>query len=498
MSTPPTLIVGWPSSWRLPGFAGETVVPAGQLSARDIPLQCLVVGSLLAGGTATAETVNDITSTDDANALFVAGSEVARQCYKALGIQGLKLKAMGLVEPSGAKGTVTVTIGGSWSASGSLGVWIDGEYAELGVASTDSQSDVAQHLGALPKNTWPVTGGNTGNVCTFTRKNKGLRGNDGSCYIDTKALPTGCTALLAGGTALPSKGTYSGVRFTGGSSSDDVTNALAAIFAGTYDRQAWAQADASNADKIRDQMVTKAGPQENRLEQAVFGTNASTSPTSLVQTTLNDVRVQVCWGKNFQSHPSEIAAVMAALRTVTEQDNPVAYYDDVKLPGIVGQLVDSNWPNNTALNTAITGGICALKSDARGDVYVTKSVCTYSLLGAVTDLRADSTYYITMADFFRKDIGLRWLTKIKPANPRVFDDPLSGDPDRPAGVWTPRDASRFLEGILREYEKNTWVVDVSANLPSSGWDDAAKRIVSVAPIKVTPANHQYGVSVRSI
>jgi hypothetical protein len=51
---------------------------------------------------------------------------------------------------------------------------------------------------------------------------------------------------------------------------------------------------------------------------------------------------------------------------------------------------------------------------------------------------------------------------------------------------------------LRSYEKANWICNVTQNLPRSGMNPNAPRIVSFVPTIVQPLNHQTEVTVAQV
>jgi phage tail sheath gpL-like len=331
-------------------------------------------------------------------------------------------------------------------------------------------------------------------VVTITRKSKGVRGNDGALYHDISQKPATTTFTLAGGSSL----TGGGFRFTGGTGADNVTNVLAVLFPGTWDYIGIAQNDTTNLGKFKTQLQTKAGILEGRLEEAVFGATGSLgAATSLAQTTCNEFRMNCAWQVNAESHPSEIAAIIAAKRAVTEGTDPVHVYDDEILTGIAPNRAAADIPAHATLKSAINNSVTPLLTQ-NGSVKIVMLITTYSLNGASPDYRCLQAYYVSMPDYARIDVGLQYISSVKPANPRVQADNATSEKQPVAGVWTPSRAVRFMVDIQREYENRSWFRNVDTNLATAFFNDTANRIEGVFPCPVTPGDHQFGVSIRQI
>ncbi len=505
---PPTIIIqGFSSTYKLPGFFAETVYGAGAITVGDIPLVCLVVGNKGSSGTAVADQdVVQILGINEADTQLQAGYEITQMAYMGLLEAGVLLYAAPNAEAGGAvAGTATLTFAGTATASGQWTVKIDGRVYTGGIANGDTPTTSAAAVVAAisADSRSPVTAGNVAGVVTFTRKSKGVRGNDGSVYLTkgstAETVATGQTATIAGGTAM----TGGGVHFTGGTGTDSLTTVLSVLFPGTYDRIAFAQYDTTNAAAIVSQLNTKAGVLEGRLEHALIGVTGSFSAaTTLATTTLNAHRVQLMWYIDGPQPGSMMAARFSAKRTATEQSDPCAAYDGAVLTGIVPQVAPSASPSNATQVSALNNGVTPVKTE-NGQAKVVRSITSHSLDGALPDYRTLDTSDAYVPDFVRKSLALLWLTEFLPANPRVADDPPAGAKEPPTQVGTPSKWKQRATKLLKELEEGTATTppvlqQVDANPIAAGWDNTAKRIMSAVPVIPASNQHQIGVSVRQL
>lgn len=496
------VIVGFDSTIKVPGFYAETVYGAGALTAGDIPLTLLVVGTQLSSGTATPDQdVKDIFSTNDADTFYGAGSQIARMCYQALRYPGIRLKGAAVAEAGGAvAATATITITGTWTTSGNFSYRIDGTPISGSISSTDTIQNVANAIAAAVTGNpqLPVTaavGAGPGYVVTLTRKSKGATGNQGILFQDTSSLPSGMTSTIAGGSSV----TGPGVFFGSGSGTENVTTLLAVLFSQTYARIAFAQNDSGNCARWVTQLNSQAGVLQGRLQHAVTAVNGSLSAaTTLSTASLNAERVELCWYLYSESHPSELAASMAALRTVSEQVDPSAYYDGHALTGIAPQSQASDWPSFSTQVSALDNGITPIATTPEGDAVVVRAITSKSLTNGNPDYRTLDTYQAVVPDFVRTGLGLYWISVFRPANPKVNADPAPEQRARPAGVATPSLWNSEVFNLMTNWESLLYVTNVADNPPTSEFDPVAKRIMSIVPVVPAFAQHQLGVSVRQV
>lgn len=119
----PIVIPGFVDSDKVPGAVVETVYGRGKQSIGSNPVLLVVTGNKLASGTATADQdINQVFSTADADNLYGAGSEIAMQCYAALQFPGVALFGAPVAEAvtAPASATLTLTVVGAWSTTGTI------------------------------------------------------------------------------------------------------------------------------------------------------------------------------------------------------------------------------------------------------------------------------------------------------------------------------------------------------------------------------------------
>lgn len=493
------VITGFSTADKVPGFAGETVFGAGRVQLGTIPLTLLVVGLKSSSGSMVADSdILDCTSEDDANTKAGPGSELARMCYVALRIPGIRIK---IAAPSAAGGAVaasgTITIAGSWSSSGEGKWWIGGELVSVALNSTHTTTTAAQAIrDAINANTkLPVTASSALGVVTITAKCASVRGNDYILHQDTSGLPSGMTSTLAGGASV----TGGGVKLSGGSGTETMTTLLTALFPGRYHRIAFAQNDATSAAAWETQLDTKAGYAEGRMEHACLAHNGTSgAATTLGQTTLNNPRFSLAWLLNSESHPSEIAAAYAALRTQLEQDNPNRNYDGRVLDGIKPQRASADWASRATQVTCLDNSVTPLITTEDGTVAIVRAITTKSRNGSDADYRTLDVGQATTPDYVRDRLRLLWTTQVQPDNEYVTDDPSDGEPDPPAGVITPSRWNAMVTSELFAMQAERILTQVATNLPASEWNATAARIMTACPTVPLPLNHQVGVSVRQL
>lgn len=490
-------IAGFSSATKRPGFYGQVNFGAGPVSIGSIPLICLLVGLKDSSGTMTADTdVLDVPDTTTLDGYAGAGSELARMGYVALKVPGVKIKIASPTGGGGASATATVTIGGTWSVAGTLTIRIGGKAVSCAVGASDTTDAVGTALANAinADTTLPVTAADLTSVVTLTVKQAGIRGNQYILFKDLTLAPSGLTATLAGGSSV----TGGGVFLHNGTVSETMTTMLATLFPAHYNRIAIAQNDATSLAAWKTQFDDKAAAAEGHREQGIFATNSTlAAAATLSQTTLNSARFQQCWLLNSESHPSEIAAAMAALRTQSEQTDPDAGYDGAVLAGIAPQSQSGDFASAATQETALGEGVTPLVTNTDGTVSVVRAITTRSLNGSNPDYRTLDTSQCTVPDYVLDLLDLEWTTSFAVSNTKVADDPATGEKPRPAGVATPTLWNKRVAVLLSQLEDQGILTETALNPPSSYFDDtgATPHIMTSVPVIPCPQNHQVGVLV---
>lgn len=494
--TTPIVIPGLTNSFKVPGAFRESLYGQGKVSIGAIPIKIVVTGTKTTTGSATPDLdIVDIYSEDDADTYLGVGSEIACQCYAALQIPGINLKAAPVLEnASGVAGSLTVTITGTWSTTGTLAIYLAGRAIQATVGAADDVTAAAVSLvGAINGAArLPFTASNAAGVVTIVTRSKGVRMNDYLCRKDLSAAPSGLAAALVGGTAT----TGGMTPFASGAGADDVAPVLALMATDIYDIQAWAQNDTTNAALIKAALTSEAGSLIMHLEHAVFGKRGTLSAaTTFSSTTLNAYRCSTVWMENCEQAPSYVAAQAAAKRASIIGDNPNYRFDDVVMPSIPGHSQKADIPLVSELNTALNNGVTPLTTNPDGTVKIVRAIQSHCLSGSAPDYRTLDWGDVDVPDRLSKEAGAQW-TVFALANQYVGPDPAEGEEPLPEGTGSPKLWNADLYELLKDAETANWIQDVDANLPVSVWNSDAKRIMTAMPAVVRAQNHSVGISVR--
>ena len=503
----PPIVPSVSSSFKIPAFLGETVFGAGAVTAASIPRKLLLVGQKGGGGTGTLTADTDIVQIFDQDTVDTkteAGSELARMVRAALRVPNIAIYIAAPGAPSGSPvaATATITITGTPTTSGTLKYWICGDPIEVNASTSDTPTTIGDLIeDAVNQRAFmAVTAANTTGEVVLTAKTKSARTNDYIVFQDTTLKPAGITSALTGGAAVTGDGdTGSGVRFTGGTGTEDVTTLIATIKGvEQFDYVAVAQIDATNLARWEAMSDELAGPTIGKLTHILCASTAAALSTaqSLAQTTLNYPRAQLLWAIDEESPGPEVAAVMAAERTLAEQDNWAKDYDGMVLKGIAPQRNKSKRLSIATQTAALDSGVTPINTTDEGAVVV-RSITTRSKAASGSpDYSTLDTHEAIVPDRVREDLKLLWTNSFAKANRGVRPDPAEEEPIPPPGVAYPRLWNQEITSRLLQHQASGFITGVETHLPFTTYNKTARWLESVVPVIPVPINHTAKVSVR--
>lgn len=496
---------GVSANYKVPRYIVKVVFAAGIVGASALGTRCLLVGVASSDGSMSANEIAPCGSEAEAAALAGATSPLARMAYQALRIPGVNLWLGALAEPStgASAATATITIAGTVTAGGTLRFRLAGTTVTADVGAADSVATIATNIAAAfnAKSKLPATAAAALGVVTLTVDVKGIAGKDWILYYDKTGAPTGVTVTLAGSATVNT----TGVRF-GASSSGvgavDVTTLLTKFGKVRFGRIGVDHNDSTNAGLWEGQLNDDAGPLVQLYEHVIFGHNGTlTDAKTLAQTNLNAFRAQVCWMRNSESHPAEISALVAAIRSVTEQTQPIPDYDNLLLESLAPQAFDDDIPSDTECNTALNAGVTPITT-VNGSARMVRAITTYCLNGNDQDTRCLDIGDPVLADYVAMDQRLLWETEFRPANPRVGPDFPPEVDEPPEGVGTPKMWASAGNARMQDYYDSGWSMEPPTvpgrNALVADYDPVTDSIVSETPVRPRRVQHQLRNVVRQI
>jgi phage tail sheath gpL-like len=493
---------------KTPGSYGETKFGQGRVSIGSFAVKCLLIGYLLAAGSATADQdIDAIPGMTEAYALYGERSQLAvmaEGAFSAVGEGGVELWGAPTAEAGGGvTASITVTIdGATFSTNGSFDLYFRGKAYNITVLTTDTNEDVANRIESVleadansPALVAVAAGGVADEyVATITIQNKGEHGNQYYLAAVTSSAPSELEVTISGSPVAGTGGLY---PFTSGAGAPTLTTLLALMEADEYDYIAYGFNDATSLAALEAYADAQALATVGHLEHIICATNdAYATAISRSATTLNAYRACMLWDEYQEAHPSEWAAEFAAIRASREGTNPWQNYIGQQLRSAQPKRYGPAIATHSELKAALNNGLSPVTTKG-GECEIVRAIVTHCLSGSSPDYRCYDVPDAVVPDRVRKEVDALWAAW-SANNPAVQDDPAEGE-NVPQGVGYPSlwNAGLYAR-LLRFQDENLWLQDVDDYPPTSAWDDDSKRIVSAIPLIVRPINAQLAFSVRQI
>ncbi len=497
---------GIPPTFKRPGFIAKIHYAAGAVGAGSQRLKCLLVGMKTSAGSMTADQdiVGPVTDEDEADAYAGVGSQLAMMAYQALKVPGVELYMAAVTEPGGGTAaTATITITGSVTQAGVLEFRIAGKTISVAVAATDSVdtvvTNIAAAINAYPRLPVTAAANTSTDIVTVTVRNKGAQGRLWSLYADATDGPGVGVAIEGSAEANPG-GEWFGASSTG-TGSEDATTLLTKLTTERYARIAVGHNDTINAPLWETAINTNGGPLSLLLEQFIMGHNGTkASAKSLAQTTLNAFLGQVVWMRNSESHPCELAAWVAAHRSVNEQTNPVPDYDNLEMPYIAPQAFPSDFPSDPEQDEVLNAGVTPVTT-INGSVRMVRAITTYcKTTGNAQDERCLDIGDATFPQYATMDLKALYDTDFRPSNPYVGPDPAPEQEPPPPGVGYPALWNGAVIARAESWYRSGWTEypPTGSWEPKSGFNAAGRYIVDEIPMPVRRVQHRLDQVVRQV
>jgi phage tail sheath gpL-like len=376
-----------PANLRVPLFYAE--VNAGQ-SPYQGPSRLLLIGQRTSAGSMAANTIQILSG--DAQALAGPGSQLAEMAILARQNDPFGEIWLGaLADPSGAAAVQQITVAsGILGGEGTVVVYISGQRIEVGVASTDANTDVAANIVAAINAgyvafgrplTFPViaaVNGSNANKVDLTARNVGALGNkiavDFNLVGDEGPLQQYLSvASTTAGTGTPALGTL-----------------LAALGDIEFDWIAAPYADTTSLDVIKtflDGVSGRWSPLQQIFGLYITALFDSYSNLAAAGTARNDPNASIMGVANSPSPPWHWAAALGGAIHADKNlggDVDQAYrisqpLQTIELVGIKPPKNRVDWFSITQRNTLYQDGISGFRVQNDGTVLIDRVITTYQL-----------------------------------------------------------------------------------------------------------------------
>ena len=427
-----------PSSNKVPGIYLQVTLGVGRRSAAGAAKKVLLVGNMLAAGSAAVEVVKDLFSVDDARTFFGGGSELFMMAQAAFAAYpGVTLHAIAVTESAGANATDDVVVSGTATGAGTIEIWIGGRRAVATVAIGDTATVVGASIEAAvnAETDWPVTASNAAGTVTIEAKQNGTKGND----ITLRTLKTDAAGITHAAM---------GLDLASGATADDPQNAIDAVAAVRYDYVVCSNVVSAEIAKYEIATDAKADPLVGIRQRFFYGSRDTIANTVTLSDAINAKRGQCIWHYNGDDTPAEMAAGAAAIHARYLDSDRARPLDGVVIPGLRPQDASADKPLNTELQSALNNGITPLDHDG-SSVSIVRSITNYS-----TDAQGnpDSSVLdvskVEVPDFMADTLEADFLSTF--AGFKLDEDPT--DPTGyEVGVATPKGIKDWIYGHLRDH-----------------------------------------------
>ena len=457
------VLTGLAANDPVPGEYVEVAFSQGPASLANATDKVIFIGGMLSTGAGSASTIYgpdtaiSMTSEDDAVLLFGAGSELHRQIRRFMKRNTTTpVYAIAVAEGGSATAsTGTITIATNATGAGTLRIFVDDEFVDIGFVTGDTPTVIAAAAVAQinSKTHWGFTAANSAGVITITSKQKGLRANLHRYFA--RIIPfTG-----VGTTVSPTVSTLT----SGGTVSDDLTAALAVIAPQRFYYNVPAAVDSTQLVKVITQINTQALPINGNRQRMIWGSVDSLANTIAIVDAINAARSEVAWQPDGDIPPSELAAVLAAAYTLYEAPSvPRLNFNfygqadgepwDVKAPK------SGTVPSRSQVYAALNAGVSPIAVQGP-NAYLVKRVTNRYKSGAVLDYRIRDPHKVLVCDRYADSLISKAALQMR--GKEIGDDPKKNEPTPGPRVVTPRVVKAMIDGLTDVYNGNDLLQNAS-------------------------------------
>ena len=438
-----------PYAWEVPGTYIETRANYSNAGLTVFPAKVLLIGQMLATGTAVAGTIYPLTRADQGAALFGAGSVAADMAKAFLTANPFtQVDIVALADAGSAvKAVGSITIAGTPTQAGVITDYIAGIRVALGVATTDTAAGMATAFAALvnaiPE--MPVVASITTptNKVWLTAKHAGFVGDVLDHRVNYRVgdlTPPGLTLT----TVVPAGGTLN----------PDLTSVFSAIAATWYTDIVLPFYDTTNMAVVSAALETRYQAM-GKLDSHAWVCAPGTYGALLAQAAFYNSRFRTVIGiKNAPQPPWKWAAALAGVGVFHLTNDPARQLRGLALPGIMAPLPADRFMISEQ-NLLLGDGITTFDVQADGSVVLQKVVTEYQ----TTSLGVpDTAWHNVMTPKTLTRIRYDWVNYTQllyPRNKLADDGSMAAEyddaivtPARMKGTWASR---------CRLYEQLGWI-----------------------------------------
>lgn len=432
-----------PSNLRVPfvyaEFDNSNAIQGPQLQ----PYKILMMGSKLAAGTKAAETLNLVTSAEQAAEFFGSGSMLADMADAFLTENKInELYCVPLDDAiAGVLSTGEILFSGAVTKAGTLRCYIAGKKAEIAVSVGQALSSIVIDLAAVitADSSFLVDAapnGVTTEQIDFTAKNKGEPGNDIDIrfnYFDGDETPEGLAHAI---TAM-----------TGGSGNPDVSDVFAILDETQYLLMVSPFIDAANILAVETELATRFGPLKQNDGYCVYAAKGTLSALNAIGDSRNS-QFTVINRASGPSHPYRFAAGTCGVVAKAASIDPARPFQTLNLTSVLAES-DAEKLTLEERNIALHHGISTNKVIDGGAIVIERVITTYKKNNAGADdvSYLDLNSLLTLS-YLRYDFRNTFLRKY-PRHKLANDGTRYGSGQ---AIMTPKVAKAEAVNIFKAWE----------------------------------------------
>lgn len=464
-----------PQDLRVPLFYAE--FDNSRAGPSVIPQRALLIGQAT---TALSATLRYVSTPEEVASLCGAGSVIARMmaAYRANDPVGevwiLPIQDNG----SGVDATGTIAVSGTATETGSIPLYIGGQFVPVAVTSGDAAAAVATAIGAAvtAATGLPVTASVSTATVTLTAKNAGTLGNG----IDIRTAYRGAT----NGEKVPAGIALTITAMASGATDPDLTGVAAILGDEEFDFIAQPITAAAALDAMRDMMNDSSG-RWSYARQTYGHVWAAKVDSAANLITLgqgrNDQHASIIGVADCPTPAEQIATAAMAASAVALKADPARPLQTVAVRGVLAPPVGSRF-SLTQRQSMLSNGIAQLAFGADGGGSILRMVTSYrtNSFGQADTSYLDAETLFTLMAIIRR---LRQAVTQKFARSKLADDGTRFGPGQP--VVTPRIFKAELVAQYAQLEAEGLVEDAdgfaAATIVLRNPNDVSRLDVLYAP-----------------
>lgn len=396
-----------PTTGRVPFLYAEFNSSNASQGASLKVYHALMMGQMLAAGTALPNVPIVVTSEAQALTLFGQGSmlhSMVRKYFKNNQVNELTVLPQS-DNGAGVAAVGTLTVTGPATASGTLALYIAGKIVSVAVTSGDSANTIAAAISAAINLVLylPVTAGVASAVVTLTARHKGLLGNGIDVrlnYYSSDVTPAGVGVTIVA----------MGVT-TAGTTAPSLSTSIANMTEKQFDVIIFPYTDSASLVAIEAELDDRWGPIRQNDGHVFTAKDDTVSNLGTFGTGRNSKHV-TCFGTYKYPNPNyEVAAACGAVACQYLEQDPARPLQTLTVVDLLAPAPINDFKMSER-NILLHDGIATLKIASDSSVQLERAITMYQLnsAGAVDVAYLDVNTLMTLS-YIRWDFRNYMLTK---------------------------------------------------------------------------------------